>query len=71
MASVDVDRFVEDIAAFREFLPEYGALPLVGILASHSVDYSVLAYAERQGFLVPAIGDALMEAKNEPGFEPK
>jgi hypothetical protein len=71
LRSADVDRFVEDIAAFREFFPEYGALPLVGILASLSVDDGVLAYAERQGFLVLASGDALMEVRNQPGFEPK
>ena len=71
LRSADVDRFVEDIAAFREFFPEYGHLPLVGILASLAVDDSVLAYAEKQGFLVLAIGDELMEIKNRPDFEPR
>jgi hypothetical protein len=71
LRSADVDRFEEDIAAFREFFPEYAALPLVGILASLAVDDSVLGYAEKQGFLVLAVGDELMEIKNRPGFEPK
>ena len=62
---------MEDIAAFRELIPKYAALPLVGILASLSVDESVLGYAERGGFLVLAVGDELMEIKNRPGFEPK
>ena len=71
LRSADVDRFVEDIAVFREFFPEYDALPLVGILASLAVDDSVLNYAERRGFFVLAVGDELMEIKNRPDFEPK
>ena len=71
LRSADVDRFVEDIATFREFFPEYNALPLVGILASLAVDDSVLNYSEEQGFLVLAVGDELMEIKNRPDFEPK
>jgi len=67
----DVDGFVADIAEFRTFFPEHDALPLVGILASLSVEKSVLAYAERQGFLVLAVGDEFMEIKNRPDFEPK
>jgi len=71
LRSADVDRFVEDIAVFREFFPEYNVLPLVGILASLAVDDSVLNYSEKQGFLVLAVGDELMEIKNRPDFEPK
>jgi len=67
----DVDGFVADIAEFRTFFPEHDALPLVGILASLGVNKSVLTYAEKQGFLVLAVGDELMEVKNQPGFEPK
>jgi len=71
LRSADVDRFVEEIAVFRRFCPEFDALPLVGILASLAVDESVLRYAEEMGFVVIAVGDALMEVKNRPGFEPK
>ncbi|MCU0836216.1 MAG: hypothetical protein MUC77_17580 [Chromatiaceae bacterium] len=69
--SADIDRFVEDIAVFREFFPKYADRPLIGVLASLAVEDGVLSYAERQGFLVLAIGDQLMEVKNRPGFEPK
>jgi hypothetical protein len=44
---------------------------VVGILASLAVEDSVLAYAEKQGFLVLAVGDQLMDVQNHPGFEPK
>lgn len=71
LRSTDIDRFIEDIASFRAFFPEYRERPLVGILASLAVDEAVLSYAEKQGFIVMAIGDQLMEVKNRPGFEPK
>ena len=69
--SADVDRFIDDIATFREFFPEYKTMPIIGVLATLAVDESVLNYAEKQGFLVLAIGDEIMEVKNRPGFEPK
>jgi hypothetical protein len=71
LRSADVDSFIADIAAFREFFPEYAGLPLIGILASLAVDESVLAYAEKQGFFVLAVGEQLMDVQNHPGFEPK
>ncbi len=71
LTSADVDRFIADIATFREFFPEYRELPAVGILATLAVDESVLNYAEKTGFLVLAVGDEIMEVKNRPGFEPK
>ena len=71
LRSDDVDDFIKQIGRFRELFPEYGALPVVGLLATLSVDDSVLRYAERNGFLVAAIGEQLMELKNRPGFEPR
>jgi hypothetical protein len=71
LRSADVDRMVEEIAAFRQLLPAHAHLPVVGILATLAVDESVLNYAERMGFLVLAVGDQVMEVKNRPGFEPK
>jgi hypothetical protein len=44
---------------------------VVGILASLAVEESVLNYAEKTGFVVPAVGDQVMEVKNRSGFEPK
>jgi hypothetical protein len=71
LRSADVDHMIDEIAAFREFLPAHAKLPAVGILATLAVDESVLNYAERLGFLVLAVGDQVMEVKNRPGFEPK
>jgi hypothetical protein len=69
--SRDVERFIQDIGRFREAFPEHAARPLVGVLAMLSVETSVLAYAERTGFLVLGVGDQLMEVKNGAGFVPK
>ena len=59
------------IERFREFFPEYAALPVVGLLATLSVDDSVLRYAERNGSLVAAVGEEVMELKNRADFEPR
>lgn len=71
LRSADVDHFAKEVAAFRVFFPEYANYPVVGILASLTVEDSVLNYAERCGLIVLGIGDELMEIKNRPGFSPK
>ncbi len=69
--SEDVKDFIEDIQGFRDFFPEYEKNKVVGILASLYVDEGALKYAEKSGFLVLAVGEALMEIKNTKGFKPK
>lgn len=71
LRSADVDGFTLQIERFREFFPEYAALPVVGLLATLSVDDSVLRYAERNGSLVAAVGEEVMELKNRADFEPR
>ena len=72
LRSADIDHVLnEELAEFRTFFPEYQTQPLVGLVASLAVDDGVLHYAERQGLIVLAIGDQLMEVKNTPGFLPR
>ena len=71
LRSADVDRFIEELAGFREFFPEFQDMPLVGILASLAVEESVLNDAAKTGFIVLATGDQVMEVKNRSGFEPR
>jgi hypothetical protein len=71
LRSGDVHRFVDEIAEFRRLFPEYDALPLIGVLATLAVEDSVLAYASKQGFLVLAVGDEIMDRQNPPDFEPR
>ena len=69
--SEDVKDFIEEIQGFRDFFPEYEGKKIIGILASLYVDEGALKYAEKSGFLVLAVGEALMEVKNTKGFKPK
>ena len=69
--SEDVKDFIEDIQGFREIFPEYEGKKIIGVLSSLYVDESVIKYAEKAGFLVFAVGEALMEVKNTKGFKPK
>jgi hypothetical protein len=73
LSNWDVGRFVEDIERFREIFPEHANRPIVGVLASLSVEPSVLVYAEKTGLLVLGIGigNQVMEVKNRPGFVPR
>jgi len=71
LRSADVDGFILQIERFREFFPEYAALPVAGLLATLSVDDSVLRYAEQNGSLVAAVGEEVMELKNRADFEPR
>ncbi|HHT9110369.1 MAG TPA: hypothetical protein ACFYDZ_04315, partial [Candidatus Brocadiaceae bacterium] len=71
LESSDVKDFIEEIMAFRNFFPEYKDKKIIGMLASSSINENVLAYAEKCGLLVLAIGDSLMEIKNTKGFKPK
>lgn len=67
----DVKDFIKDIQEFGDFFPEYKEKKIVGIMASLSVDESVIKYAEKSGFLVIAVGDKLMEVRNSKGFRPR
>jgi chromosome segregation ATPase len=71
LRSKDVEDFLEDIKQFREYFQEYESCKIIGILASLYVDVSTVKYAEKYGFMVLAVGDELMEVKNNKGFQPK
>jgi len=71
LRSADVYKLIDEIDQLREFFPEYRKVPVVGILATLDAEDSVVRHASRLGFLVLAVGDALMEVQNPPGFEPK
>ena len=71
LQSKDIDDFIREIQILREFFPEYRDKKIVGILATLTIDNSVLAYAEKKGFLVLAVGDEIMEVKNSKDFQPK
>ncbi|MBF0338209.1 MAG: hypothetical protein HQL05_10290 [Nitrospirae bacterium] len=65
------EEFKNDLEEFRSYFPEYKDCKLIGILASLYIDPTVLIHMEKQGFLLLAVGDELMEVKNSKGFKPK
>ncbi len=67
-----VKAFVEKLKQARDFLPEeYRALPIYGAFAAPHLDADVIAFGERQGLIMLAVGLPLLEVKNSPGFQPK
>ncbi|MGO8880756.1 MAG: hypothetical protein ACLPVO_14460 [Desulfomonilaceae bacterium] len=66
----DIPELKETIREFREYFPEYKDRKIIGSLATLDVDESLVKYASREGVLILAVGDELMDVKNEPGFKP-
>lgn len=64
----DVDRLLERLAQVRDYFPEYAGVKIIGSLAALYVDPSLVMHASRQGLLVLATGDELMDVLNEPGM---
>lgn len=67
----DIPKLKETIREFREYFPGYKDLKVIGSLATLDVDESLVKYASREGVLILAVGDELMDVMNEPGFKPK
>jgi len=65
------DDFVAEIAEFRRCFPEYAEKKVIGVLATLSASENTIEKAERNGFLLLAVGGDLMELVNSPGFKPQ
>jgi hypothetical protein len=66
----DLDEMLAVLHDAREYLPEYQDRPLVGALASFSVDPSLVVAGERRGLLMFGLGTGLLRLLNTPGFQP-
>ncbi len=66
----DIPKIKETIQEVGEYFPEYKDMKIIGSLATLDVDASLVKYASREGILILAVGDELMDVKNEPGFKP-
>jgi len=66
----DIPELKDTIREFREYFPEYADRKIIGSLATLNVDDSLVKYASREGILILAVGDELMDVMNEPGFKP-
>jgi hypothetical protein len=66
----DIAELKEAIREFRDYFPEYADRKLLGCLATLSAHESLIKHASREGILILAVGDELMDVMNEPGFKP-
>ena len=66
----NVPELLETIREFREYFPEYKDKKIIGSLATLFADESLIKYASREGILILAVGEELMDVMNEPGFKP-
>ena len=67
----DIPELMATIKEFRDYFPEYNDNKVIGCLATLQVDESLVQYASREGILIIAVGDELMDVMNEPGFKPR
>jgi hypothetical protein len=67
----DIPELMATIKEFRDYFPEYNDNRVIGCLATLQVDESLVKYASREGILILAVGDELMDVMNEPGFKPR
>ena len=66
----DVTGLIETISVVREYFPEFQVRKIIGSVASVYVDKSVVNFATRNGVLVLAVGDDLMDIQNPKEFRP-
>jgi len=67
----DVDHVLVTVNDIRDYFPEHKDRRLIASLATLNADDSLVRYASRQGVVVLAVGDELMDIQNESGFRPK
>ncbi len=65
----DINQFIEKLNEVRVYFPEYQDQKIIASLASLYVDPSLVQYGNRQGVLILATGDNLMDVQNEPGLK--
>jgi hypothetical protein len=66
----DIGKLMDTIEEVREYFPEFRDRKFIGSLATLYAEDSLIKFASRKGVLILAVGDELMDVKNEPGFKP-
>ncbi|MHB8205074.1 MAG: hypothetical protein ACYDHG_15395 [Desulfomonilaceae bacterium] len=66
----DIGILMDTIEEVREYFPEFRDRKIIGSLATLYAEESLIKFASRKGILILAVGDELMDVKNEPGFKP-
>ncbi len=72
MSIEKVNHFINQLAVFRTYMPEYADKKLYGAVAGIKYSEESDKYAYRQGlFVLRNSGDYVLEIANSEGFEPK
>ncbi len=67
----DVKDFVVRLAIVRDYFPQLVGKKIIGAVSSLWIDESLRKQATRQGLLVLALGEGMLQLQNEAGFQPK
>ncbi len=68
----DVREFLDDLAAFPSFFPEYRGFRLYGAVAALSIEEQADRFAYRQGLFVLTVGrEGLVVLRNDAAFRPR
>jgi len=71
LRSEDVKDFVARLAIVRDYFPQLVGKKIIGAVSSLWIDESLRKQATRQGLLVLALGEGMLQLQNEAGFQPK
>jgi len=66
-----VKDFITELGYLRDYFPEFVGKKIIGAVASLRIDSSLMTHASRQGLLVLALGEGMLQLQNEAGFQPK
>jgi len=66
-----VKEFITELGYLRDYFPEFVGKQIIGSIASLRIDESLVVHASRQGLLVLALGEGMLQLQNEAGFQPK
>jgi hypothetical protein len=66
-----VKDFIMELGQLRDYFPEFVGKKIIGAVASLRIDPSLRVHASRQGLLVLALGEGMLQLQNEAGFQPK
>jgi hypothetical protein len=71
LRSEDVKDFVARLAIVRDYFPQLVGKKIIGAVSSLWIDEGLRKQATRQGLLVLALGEGMLQLQNEAGFQPK
>jgi len=66
-----VKEFLAKLAMARDYFPQLVGKQIIGAISSLRIEPSLIKHASNQGLLVLALGEGMLQLKNEADFQPK